>query len=67
LGLATSLQAEPSQASIRVRLRLARYSPTALQELAETHDTPYRELKLVPLLGLATCLQALPFQDSMMV
>jgi hypothetical protein len=38
--------------------------PTAVQELADTHETPPSELLLVLAFGLVTTDQALPFHDS---
>jgi hypothetical protein len=65
-GLATSVQALPFQDSINVRetLLLLRYEPTALHDVDEAHDTLFSWLFLVPLLGLATAVHVLPFQDS---
>jgi hypothetical protein len=45
-------------------LAASMYTPTASQELEEAQDTAVRELPLVPLLGLGTIDQAVPFQAS---
>jgi hypothetical protein len=47
LGLGTTDQLLPSQDSIRLLLRVweNRYEPTAVQSVADTHDTPSRLIK----------------------
>src|SRR5579859_8031720 len=69
LGLATTRQLVPSQCrvSVRPRLVLLSWFPTAQISLAETTATPYRWSKVVPTLGLETTFQVLPFQCRMSV
>ena len=72
LGLATIVQVLPFQDSTNVRPLRWRQSPTALHEVADTHDTPFSWLSLVStlgivLFGLATIVQVLPFHDSIKV
>ena len=67
-GLATIDQVLPSHVSTSVLLTavaLALPLPTAVQELADRHDTPFRVLTLSPGgVGLETIDQVVPFHDS---
>lgn len=60
-GLDRIRQAVPFQDSTRVALS---YAPTAMHEMAETHDTPARPS--LPA-GAEEIDQAVPFHDSMRV
>jgi len=67
LGLGTRDQAVPFQVSIKVRYRVLVFdgndTPTAVQALAEMHETP-SSLPTGSLLGLGTIDHAVPFQVS---
>ncbi|MDQ6878313.1 MAG: hypothetical protein M3082_11625 [Candidatus Dormibacteraeota bacterium] len=60
VGVGTTVQAAPFQASTRVPLS---YDPAAVHELAETQDTPWRRLYM-PGSALETINQLEPFQAS---
>src|SRR3982074_1599755 len=68
-GLCTTVQAVPSQRSVRVSVRspLSVHVPPAQASDVERAPTALRVLLLVPTLGLATIDQLLPFQCSMSV
>ncbi len=68
-GLGTTAQVLPSQASTSARtappalLELLKL-PTAVQDLADEHETPFRDATPGPVPGLGTTAQVLPSQDS---
>jgi hypothetical protein len=69
LGLATIDHAEPFQVSTSVstgELSVLK-DPTAVQAVAEMHDTPLSTLKLVFTFGMGTIAHAVPFHDSISV
>ncbi|TMB87373.1 MAG: hypothetical protein E6J45_12575 [Chloroflexi bacterium] len=68
-GLVTTVHMLPFHDKISVWTALVlKCSPTAVHEVADTHDTLFKMLwSLSPLLGLVTTVQALPFQTSISV